>query len=196
MKCLYIFPVLLVSLASLITPLPQVIAEEAAYCPPHRRWIEKWREANARSRTREIAPAGTALYSIFAAQAAAGQAANMMLYQYDFVPGSERLSPRGYYQATKFAQRLQYLPYPLLIERTGSPALDEARRAHVMAALEEAGVALDSERVLSRRPTIRGLDGPDSMLINAGLLDLSSAGMSSPAQGTSSPGIGQTSSPQ
>jgi hypothetical protein len=149
---------------------------EDNYCPPTGSRASQRRELNRRAMGREIAPPGTSLHAIFSTQIANGRAARMMLYRYDFITESDRLSPRGYWQLTKLARQLEYHSFPLLIEPTHSTELDQARRDYILAVLADSAIPVDADRVITARPLTRGLDGVDAMQLYPGLLRLSEGG--------------------
>src|SRR5947209_6132057 len=76
-------------------------------------------------------------------------AAPMVLYDYDFVPGTGQLSQRGRDQVAKMAGLLATMPMPLVVERTpATPGLAEARRYAVLAELAGGPYPVGSERVV------------------------------------------------
>jgi hypothetical protein len=90
-------------------------------------------------------------------QIRAGIAAQSMLYDYDFyAQDSDRvgqLTPRGRWQLTKIVSRMQSVPGPVLIEiDEDDPALNEARRLSVVAALADTGIANPEQFVLFAQP--------------------------------------------
>lgn len=124
-----------------------------------------------------VAPPGAALGAIIGAQIANGDAAQLVLYEYDFHLGEPRLNCRGMIQLMQMSRQLSRSPFPLLIQPTlGNPDLDEARRAAVAADLLMFEPALSPDRVIVALPPTRGLDGLDAALIHARVLRLTAGG--------------------
>lgn len=151
------------------------------HCPPGRCRLggclsPRRLDWNSRYVRRDLPPPGTSLHAIRMTQISNAAAARMMLYQYDFQPRDPRLNPRGNWQLQKMVDRREYHGHPILIEATDSMALDEARRAHVLAVLQDSGTAIDPDDVLISRPLTRGIDGLDASGINVNLLRLSAEG--------------------
>ena len=135
------------------------------------------------------AAAGENLNIFWAIQIANGEAARMVLYHFDFVPGQPELTARGIRQLSKFADMLQQTPHTLIIQPSPElPRLDELRRDHVLNALAMMDVHVPEERVIIRIPPTRGLDGIDAEAIHLKQLGLTSGSAGSqssqPPQGT------------
>jgi hypothetical protein len=115
---------------------------------------------------------GSALYAQANAMVANGEAAQMVLYRYDFIDGHAQLSLRGHDQLGKILALLALNPGPLVIERTPwLPALAEARRLEVLAQLAHAGCLIPPERVVVGVPVAFGLSGPESVRVYTNLLN-------------------------
>ena len=100
-----------------------------------------------------------------------GAAARLMLFQYDFIDGTDRLNDRGRDQLVKVAAQLAASPYPLIIERTpGDPALAGARRLAVLTELAGGPCPVPPDRVLVGIPMSNGLSGADAQIIGANSL--------------------------
>jgi hypothetical protein len=73
------------------------------------------------------------------------------LYQFDFHPQdsdqASLLNRRGKRELAEIAQKYRAVPVPVLIERSRLPALDAARRQHVLEQLRQAGVQSPDEFV-------------------------------------------------
>ena len=124
-----------------------------------------------------LPPAGSSLHAFMDQQIGNGVAAQMMLYHYDFIDDAAQLRPRGYRQIHKLQAKLLCTPYPLLIEASGLPELDEARRLAVLVAIEERlGFAESSDRVIVATPFSRGLDGIDAVPLHLRMLRLTIGG--------------------
>jgi hypothetical protein len=112
---------------------------------------------------------GAVLTSMMGKQVSNANAAQMMLYHYDFKPESAELTPRGRRELLHRALALQQTNYPLVIESTSyEPELAEARRSVVLA---ELNLILDQpiseDRVIISEPLARGLDGVDAIRVQA-----------------------------
>ena len=117
-------------------------------------------------------PLGAALYDHGRAMVAQGAAARLVLFRYDFVDGTSQLNDRGRDQLVKAAAQLAVSPYPLIIERTpDDPALADARRYAVLAALAGGPTPVPSGRVLVGLPSPNGLSGADAQIIGANALN-------------------------
>jgi hypothetical protein len=85
------------------------------------------------------------------------------LYQTDFLPGTNRLSPTGATRFNLMAKRLPQWLGPVLIEWSPDyPGLAEARRAAVLETLQKVGVAMIPERVVIAPSPYSGLLGVDA----------------------------------
>ena len=119
--------------------------------------------------------AGENLNIFWAIQIANGEAARMVLYHFDFVPGQPELTARGTRQLSKFADMLQQTPHPLILQPSREQArLDDLRRDHVLNALAMMDVHVPEERVIIRIPQTRGLDGIDAEAIQLKQMGLTS----------------------
>lgn len=146
-------------------------------------------------------PLGASLYDNNRAMVANGAAAKLVLFEYDFEPGTSVLKPRGRDQLARMTAQLAASPYPLIIERTpDNPRLADARRAAVLAELAAGPLPVPADRVLVGMPTPRGMSGNDADIISANALQrtrlygppipLNSNGVNSPGGVTNSiPGI-------
>jgi hypothetical protein len=100
-----------------------------------------------------------------------GDAARMVLYQYDFVDGTPLLNVRGQDRLAEIVELLGRTPFPMIIERTPClPGLAEARRLTVLNALAHTAVPVPPERVLIGPPLAVGLSGREATLIYRNLL--------------------------
>jgi hypothetical protein len=146
-------------------------------------------------------PLGAALYENGKVMVANAAAARLVLYHYDFVEGTAKLTPRGEDQLIKFTAQLSVSPYPLIIQRTiDDPPLAEKRRYAVLAWLAQSPCPLTSDRVLVGVPTPYGLSGTDAQIIAGNGIQrtqsygppipLLSNGVNSPSSVTSGGGSG------
>lgn len=113
------------------------------------------------------APLGGALEAHLSLQVLNGQAARMVLYQYDFFPLSNQLKPRGKAELARIAAWLPQTFCPVLVEPTpGRPELDEERRNAVWQELGNGPYPIPSDRVVVGRPGTRGLAGDEALVID------------------------------
>ncbi len=73
-------------------------------------------------------PAGTSQSIAFNMQAAKGEAYKYVLHTNRFVSNTTYLSPTGQRQVEYMVQNISTNPYPVIIEPSGNPQIDEARR--------------------------------------------------------------------
>lgn len=132
------------------------------------------------------APLGMMVNAHIETSIAKGQASRMVLYQYDFVPGSDQLKPRGKAQAAKIAAWLPFNPYPVFVEPSGdSFELDEARRQSVWREFAATSCPIPGERVVVGYASSRGLEGLEAELIDQNRLNQTgSRGMSGGTAGS------------
>jgi hypothetical protein len=120
-------------------------------------------------------PFGSYLRSAMASQVENGLAVQMVLYRFDFVapngaPGVE-LNRAGRARLEKVAGLTSIMPCPLVIEVDETdPALNAARRAHVLNLLRTVEPSFPDERVVVARPAARGLAGDEALLIQQNLM--------------------------
>lgn len=147
-------------------------------------------------------PLGASVYDTARTMVANGEAARLTLYRYDFVPGTETLSPAGLDQLARLAPQFAASPYPLIVERTpGDPALAEARRLAVLAALEANVGPVPPDRVLVGEARAHGMAGINAQILGANAIDrargygptipILSNGVNSPSGVTGGGGSGQ-----
>lgn len=118
-------------------------------------------------------PFGGSYHSTMRAQIAKGEAALMVLHQFDFVPGEAALNYRGRLRLQRIAQLVLQNPFPIIIEAgRHDPALDAARRAGVVSELARMPFPVPAERVVVGQSPSRGLDGIDAEIIHENLLKL------------------------
>ena len=118
----------------------------------------------------ERPPLGAMVYAVNREQVRNGEAAAMVLYQYDFEAGTPRLNVRGQNKLATIAARLPIAFDPVIVEQTGDVALDNARRSAVFDSLAVGPFTIPIERVVVSQPIARGLRGEDAMLIHDGSL--------------------------
>lgn len=156
-------------------PAPQYSNQQCRHDQKERcRLCDPNASLNAMSRVLQV---GTSLHGIMATQIAKGDAAQMVLYEYDFHPSEARLNCHGMMRLLQIARKLPRVPFPLLIQPSlVDPALDQARRQVVVDTLLSLEPSMSVERVIIALPPARGLDGIDAELIHARVLRLSAGG--------------------
>jgi hypothetical protein len=165
-----------------LKPLPSQPVQYGQYgvqdCPPY--WegpIRRWRRRHKAHCQDTLwgypeefqdAPLGASVQANIQVQTTKGQAARMVLYQYDFVPGTDRLKPRGKLQLAKIAAWLPTNAFAVVVDPSGrGPKLDEARRQTVWREFTSEQILIPVERVIVASPTGGRLDGPDAALMQS-----------------------------
>ena len=118
-------------------------------------------------------PLGYHVYASGRTMVANGEAARMVLFEYDFEENSERLSPRGMLQLSRISYMLPRNFFPLVIQASphGNANLDAARRQAVLDALAQGNFPVPEERVVVNRPPTYGIDGVDANIFYTDLLN-------------------------
>lgn len=144
----------------------------------------------------ERPPVGSALYWNLTEQKAIGRPSRMTLHEFDFVPGSDQLKPRGQRELARISSCLPSGTCPILVEPTpGHPDLNEARRQTVWRELAGGQYPVPLERVVVARPQVRSLDDAESQLMEDNRMTMTrtrGVSSSSAASGTSSLGSGSS----
>jgi hypothetical protein len=115
-------------------------------------------------------PLGQAMGNSFATQVANGAAALMVLYDYDFVPGTALLNPRGQDRLARIGASLSQNVFPVVVERVCPPALGEARRLSVLQVLAAGPCPVPPERVVVGLSPAYGLSGVEAEIVYSNLL--------------------------
>lgn len=176
-------------------------AHGAENCPPPREGpLRRWRRRQKARWQDKLwgypeefvdAPLGVSVDANVQAQRANGRAARMILRQYDFIPGTDRLKPQGKIQVAKIAAWLPTNGFAVLVEPSGKgPKLDEARRQAVVREFTSELVSIPSERVIVARPGGHGLEGPEATMIQSNRDKMTTSRGASGSGGTSSSGGG------
>jgi len=118
----------------------------------------------------DVVPLGTFVNAVFQAQIVNGEAACMCLHHYDFMDGTSQLNPHGQEQVGKILALLPRNFAPVVIEGTGVPKIDEARRMHVYQELSTPTFPIPYERVVCSPTKSDTLGGSEAELINANLM--------------------------
>src|SRR5262249_40623972 len=136
-------------------------------------------------------PLGQAMYNTFNVMVANGEAALMVLYDYDFLPCQAGLNRRGQERLQEMQARLARTPFPVVIEAVGPPGLAAARRMIVLQELSQGPHPTAPERVVVGRPLAGSLSGPESEIIYGNLLNqVRSGGLQLPGGGAGTIGAG------
>jgi hypothetical protein len=117
-------------------------------------------------------PLGASVYANNRTQVANGEAARMVLYDYDFVEGTNQLNLRGQDQLNKILSRLPLNFFPVVIERTPrTPGLDETRRLAILSQIARSPFPVPAERVVVGPPIAAGLRGQEAQVTHNLLLN-------------------------
>ena len=138
-------------------------------------------------------PLGACLRASIGAQIDNGTASGLVLYRCDFCggcsPTAYKLNATGQRRLSRMAGLMQHCAYhQLMIESSGRPDLDAARRNYVLSVLAGLGVASPAEWVVVGRPDFPMLSGEEAILIHEAMLDRSR--MSEAKSATSGPAAG------
>jgi hypothetical protein len=116
-------------------------------------------------------PLGHYLYEHGKTMVANGDAARMVLYQYDFEEGCDRLNLRGHDQLVRISAMLPQNFFPIVVERTPcQPGLAEARRLMVLNELAHGAFPVPPERVVIGPALATGVSGREAEIIYLNLL--------------------------
>jgi hypothetical protein len=117
-------------------------------------------------------PLGAAQYEVNTTMVSNSAAARLVLHDYDFIQGESQLSPYGRERLSKLTGQLAASQFPLIVERNlDRPALSEARRYAVLAALASGPYPVSSDRVLVGVPRARGISGIEAYIMGNNVLD-------------------------
>jgi hypothetical protein len=107
-------------------------------------------------------PPQTTVRRIFDTQAAKAEADDFVFYRHEFYMDGSQLGPYGQYHARLIANRLNEVPFPVLIQAVTDPKLNEQRRQSVIAALRRAGFEDIDQRVIVGFPEAEGMGGEEA----------------------------------
>ena len=116
-------------------------------------------------------PLGACVDDHVKVQSSKGTAALMVLHQFDFDKGSDKLNGRGKDELKRIAALLPRKFSPVVIERSNDSDLDEQRRQMVLNQLSRGSFPIPPERVKVEVPDSRGLNGVEAELVNTNLLN-------------------------
>jgi hypothetical protein len=86
-----------------------------------------------------------------------------VIYQYEWTQGGDHFGPAGRRHIEAIAQRLDGVPYPVLIEKSEDTNLDDSRRKYMIELLTSMGVAEAERRVILGYSEAEGLDGTEAV---------------------------------
>lgn len=93
------------------------------------------------------------------------------IFIHEWQDGGKFLGPYGEHHVQHIIRRLPTVPYPVLVQPTHDPAINEFRRNVIVAKLLEGGI-LDAEtRVILRNPEAEGLFGDEAPRVFQKLLN-------------------------
>ena len=137
---------------------------------------------------------GSCLNQIMFAQRSAGEAALLVVHHYDFTTDTAHLTRRGRARLWRSADRMARFPYPLIVEESNRPELDEARRRAVIAELSEFPVTIAAENVIVGPPRSKGLLPRDVEPILSRLPDIGTSSFGSGGGASTNGGFQPTTS--
>lgn len=98
-------------------------------------------------------PHGSLLRSHLDAQIGKGIAGQMILYRYDFFdvdqPHADSLKPAGFRSVSRIVELATLSPTPIMIEGTGDPTRDAARRGTVLNAFSQMSFPIAEEQLVT-----------------------------------------------
>ncbi len=110
------------------------------------------------------APLGASVRAWEAVQRASAEDDDFVVYLAEWLDAN-RLGPYGAYHLEQMAKRLPGVPFPVLIQTCGNPALDQLRRATVVHLLAGCGITDVEARVIIGRPRAEGLYGDEGLRV-------------------------------
>lgn len=102
-------------------------------------------------------------------QAGKAEADDFVFYRHEFYMDGKELGPYGQYHLRLIANRLNQVPFPVLIQAVPDARLNEQRRQTVVAALKKAGHEDIESRVIIGFPEAEGMGGDETERVNASL---------------------------
>jgi hypothetical protein len=119
----------------------------------------------------EAPPLGDSIHRHYTTHVANAEAARMVLYDYDFLPGGAALNWRGRDRLAEIQTLLPRNFCPVVVERTpGCPQLAESRRLAVLTELGQGPFPTPAERVVIGPPIAVGLPGVEAEILYQNLL--------------------------
>lgn len=121
----------------------------------------------------EETPFGASVCQAKKVQICNGLADQIVLYLYDFCMATDgaQLNLRGRRRLSEIVTMMQSLNcHPLLIEASGNPELDAARKAYVLEMMAKANFPVPEDWVVVGQPKVRGLAGEEAVIIHSNML--------------------------
>jgi hypothetical protein len=128
-------------------------------------------------------PNGTYLCQWTHAQTACADRDRFVIYQYEWSADATKLTQNGQGHVTRIAQTLAQVSYPVVIEVSTDPHLDEMRRMTVLEALANCHAPIVPERVIIGRPDAEGLYGQEAAGVAARAIGNASGGQGAGVSG-------------
>ncbi len=98
------------------------------------------------------------------------EADDFVIYLHEWFKGGPELGPYGKYHVHQIIQRLPGVPFPVLLQVSPDPNMDQVRRSRIVALLLAGGIAEAEERVILGYPAAEGLFGEEAPRIFQRLL--------------------------
>lgn len=114
----------------------------------------------------ERPPLGAMMHAANSVAVGNAEAASMIVRPFDFHSGTARANLRGRDKLREIGTRLPTSFAPVIVERSRDAALDETRRAAVLAALSDGPFPIPPERVLIGPSISRGVSGEEGLIIH------------------------------
>jgi hypothetical protein len=86
-----------------------------------------------------------------------------VVYQYEWFQGGDHLGPEGRRHVEAIAQRLDSVPFPVIVEKSDDSKLNETRRQSVIATLSSLGAPDPERRVILGYSEAEGLEGTEAV---------------------------------
>jgi hypothetical protein len=106
-------------------------------------------------------PTGAYTRNLQDAQAVQAEADDFVIYHHEWYLGGIELGPYGKYHLQQIAQRLPGVPFPVIVQASADPKLNETRRVEVIKNLMAAGLVDVEPRVVVGFPLAGGLYGDE-----------------------------------
>lgn len=107
-------------------------------------------------------PPDKTVHRFFEAQANKAEADDFVVYKNEFFDNGTQLGPYGQYHVKLIANRLNEVPFPVVVQASSDYTQDENRRQSVIAMLNRAGIEKPEMRVIIGYPAAEGLQGEDA----------------------------------
>jgi hypothetical protein len=139
-------------------------------------------------------PNGTYLCQWNHAETARADRDNFVIYQYEWSADATKLTQFGQEHIRRIAQGLSQVCFPIVIEPSSDPQLNEIRRLAVLEALANCHVPIVPERVVLGRSEAEGLYGDEAAGVAGRMLRNTVGGQGAGAMGGGVTGGGATGS--